>query len=189
MRHQVLWIFVLGLLLLGEGSLFSRDAKLPEGFTVLLGAKDLAGWKEAKGKDGHWKVENGVLAYDGKGSNLSTEKEYSNFILHIDWKINKGGDSGIFPRGVAQIQIWDNKEGSGGIWPKNKPLKNADNKPGEWNRFEITVEKGLVSVKLNNDLVVDKYDMQFKKSKGPIVLQHHGNPLWFKNIYIKELPD
>jgi hypothetical protein len=28
-----------------------------------------------------------------------------------------------------------------------------------------------------------------KKEKGPIHLQNHGNPLWFKNIYIKELPD
>lgn len=188
MRHS-LWVLVPGLLILTGETLLSGDGKAPEGFTDLFNGKDLTHWKESKGKEGHWKAQEGILVYDGKGSDLRTEKEYGNFILHIDWKIEKGGDSGIFPRGVAQIQIWDNKEGSGGIWPKNKPLKNADKKPGAWNRFEITVEKGLVSVRLNSELVVDKYDMKFKKAKGPLVLQHHGNPLWFKNVYIKELPD
>lgn len=49
------------------------------------------------------------------------------------------------------------------------------------------MEKGIVSVHLNGELVVDKHDMKFKKAAGPVMLQNHGNPLWFKNIYIKEL--
>lgn len=171
------------------GDLEAADNVPPQGFVAIFNGKDLSGWKEAKGKESHWKVEDGVLVYDGKGGNLTTEKEFSNFILHVDWKIQKKGDSGVFPRGVAQVQIWDNPEGSGGIWPKNKPTKKADKPIGEWNRFEITVEKDLISVRLNGELVVDKYDKLFgKKAKGSIVLQHHGNPLWFKNIYIKELP-
>lgn len=180
----------LAMLAILANGLGAADNEPPKGFTALFNGKDLTNWKESKGKEGHWKVENGVLAYDGKGGNLTTEKEYANFVLHADWKIQKGGDSGIFPRGVAQIQIWDNKEGSGGLWPKNKPTKKADKPVGEWNTFEITVEKDLVSVRLNGELIVDKYDKLFgKKTKGPIVLQHHGNPLWFRNVYIKELPD
>lgn len=170
-------------------SLHADDNKPPKGFTALFSGKDLAGWTENKGKEGHWNAEAGVIVFDGKGNDLRTVQQFGNFILHVDWKINKGGDSGIFPRGVAQVQIWDNKEGSGGIWPKNKPTKRADNPPGEWNHFEIKVEKGLVSVSLNGEQVVDNFDMKFKKDKGPIVLQNHGNPLWFKNVYIKELPE
>jgi hypothetical protein len=173
--------------LLAAATALAADNTPPAGFTALFNGKDLSGWKT--NKEGHWKVEDGVIVYDGKGGNLQTEKDYGNFVLHVDWKIDKGGDSGVFLRGVPQVQIWQNKEGSGGIWPKVKALKNADKPVGQWNHFDIKLEKGIVTVHLNGELVVDKYDMQFKRPKGPVVLQHHGNPLWFKNIYIKELPD
>jgi hypothetical protein len=168
----------------------AADNTPPTGFTPLFNGKDLAGWKE-KGKEGSWKVDKGVIAFDGKGGDLVTEKEYRNFVLHVDWKIEKGGDSGVFPRGVPQIQIWDNAEGSGGLWnDKVKALKKADKPIGEWNHFEITVEKGVITVVLNGETVVDKYAKDWKnKERGPIHLQNHGNPLWFKNIYIKELAD
>jgi hypothetical protein len=167
----------------------AQDNKPPEGFQALFNGKDLSGWKE-RGKPDHWKVEEGVIAYDGKGGDLATEKSYGNFVLQVDWKIQKGGDSGIFPRGEPQVQIWDNPEGSGGLWnQKVKALKKADKPVGEWNHFEIRVEKGVVTVHLNGELVVDKFEWKFKKPSGPIHLQNHGNPLWFKNIYIKELEE
>ena len=40
---------------------------------------------------------------------------------------------------------------------------------------------------LNGELVLDKFKCKFRKPVGPLGLQHHGTPLWFKNIYIKEL--
>lgn len=55
----------------------------------------------------HWTVENGVLINDGKGGNLATAKDYRNFELRIDWKIEPKGDSGIYLRGQPQVQIWD----------------------------------------------------------------------------------
>ena len=62
--------------------------------------------------------------------------------------------------------------------------------PGREGERIACTEKDVVTVKLNGELVVDKYpDMFKKKERGPIHLQNHGNPLWFKNIYIKELPD
>ena len=69
----------------------------PEGFTNLFNGHDLTGWKDDG--SGHWGAENGLLVYDGGGwqphpdtvweRNLQTEKEYGNFILLIDWKIEK----------------------------------------------------------------------------------------------------
>ncbi|MEN6493011.1 MAG: DUF1080 domain-containing protein [Thermoguttaceae bacterium] len=58
---------------------------------------------------------------------------------------------------------------------------------GQWNHFEIKLEKGLVTVHLNGELVLDNFECTFTKPAGPLVLQHHGTPLWFKNIYLKEL--
>ena len=109
--------------------------------------------------------------------------------LLIDWKIPKGGNSGVFLRGEPQVEIWDNQSmGSGGIYPQHhKPLKVADTPAGEWNHFEIKLEQGLVTVHLNGQLVLDKFECKFSKPVGPLVLQHHGTPLWFKNISIKEL--
>ncbi len=162
----------------------------------------------------HWTVENGVLVYDGKGQSLQTVRDYGNFELWVDWKITAKGDSGIYLRGQPQVQIWDTKApeykkhdadlGSGGLWnngkkgaPGRDPLVHADKPVGEWNTFRIIMQGDNATVFLNDKLVVDKqplrnfWDKGMKPlpAKGPIELQHHGNKLWFKNIYVKELAD
>jgi len=118
--------------------------KPPPGFSPLFNGTDLTGWKKAGKQAASWKVEDGLLHYTGKGGqNLITEKNFKDFELWVDWKITKGGDSGIYLRGQPQVQIWDNKEGSGGLWnnpaksPGKEPLVVADRKPGEWNTFYI----------------------------------------------------
>jgi hypothetical protein len=183
----------------GEGKLNQP----PEGFTALFNGKDFAGWNLSEKNAEHWKVEDGVIKYDGKGGSLPTAQEYGDFELHIDWKIEKGGDSGIYLRGKPQVQIWDidsHKEGSGGLWNNKqthvgeKPLVPADNPVGEWNTFRIKLVGDKVTVYLNDKLVVDGAPMEpLKKGdgiieKGPILLQHHGNPLQFRNVFIKPLP-
>jgi hypothetical protein len=212
----------------------------PKGFTALFNGKDLDGWQgntdmkqratepkekldqilkqRTKTAMEHWKVEDGVIHCDGKGGvQLQTAKDYANFELMVDWKIEKKGDSGIYLRGQPQVQIWDDElapkgavpkayevdvgKGSGGLWNNDKgdkaqkPLKRADKPIGEWNTFHIIMNGDEVTVKLNGELVVDKGKLPnfFEKGKplpatGPIELQIHGDPLWFKNIYIKELP-
>ncbi len=126
----------------------------------------------------------------------------------VDWKIEKGGDSGIYLRGTPQVQIWDPdckpaKEsgtlGSGGLYnnQKNpsKPTVKADKPIGQWNTFLIKMVGDKVTVKLNGQLVVDNVVLEnfWERDKplyptGQIELQNHTNPLSFKNIYIKELP-
>ncbi|RMF99830.1 MAG: DUF1080 domain-containing protein [Planctomycetota bacterium] len=150
----------------------------------------------------HWKVVDGVLVFDGKGQNLCTEKDYGDFELLVDWKILPHGDSGIYLRGSPQVQIWDlndHPEGSGGLYnnKKNpsKPLVCADNPVGQWNTFRIRMIGDRVTVWLNGKLVVDNVVMEnyWERDKpiystGPIELQNHGNTLYFKNIFIREIP-
>jgi hypothetical protein len=199
-----------------------NDNKPPAGFTALFDGKDLSGWQglvelpqrsklspeqlakkqeEANKKFlPHWKVVDGVLTYDGKGQSLQTVKDYGNFELYVDWKIGKKGDSGIYLRGNPQVQIWDNPEGSGGLYNNQKharkPLVFADKQVGEWNRFHIHMKGDRVTVYLNGKKVVDDTPLENYwergkplPAKGPIELQHHGDRLWFKNIYLRELPD
>jgi hypothetical protein len=200
-----------------------KDNTPPPGFIALFNGKDLTGWQglvtvpqrkklspqqyaakaeevTAKAKQ-HWTVKDGILHYDGKNNNLQTAKDYGNFELWVDWKIHKKGDSGIYLRGNPQVQIWDNPEGSGGLYNNNKhpskPLAFADNPVGQWNTFRIVMKGDRVTVYLNGKRVVDNTPLenywdkgtQPLPTRGPIELQHHNDPLWFKNIYLKELPD
>ncbi len=176
----------------------AEDNSPPPGFTALFSGKDLEGWKNEGKAKGHWSAKDGVLHYDGKGDSLLSAKAYKDFELYVDWKIEAGGDSGIYLRGCPQVQIWDNPIGSGGLYnnEKNpsKPLVVADKPIGEWNTFHIIMKGDKVTVELNGKLVVDNVTMEnyFDRSKpipesGTIELQHHDHPLEFKNIYVKEL--
>jgi hypothetical protein len=150
----------------------------------------------------HWSVTDGVLVFDGKGDSLCTARDFANFELWVDWKIGPGGDSGIYLRGSPQVQIWDNPIGSGGLYnnqkPENpsKPLAVADRPVGEWNRFRILMVGERVTVYLNDVLVVRDTALEnyWERGRpiyatGAIELQNHGNTLWFKNVFLRELPN
>lgn len=136
------------------------------------------GLTDAKGKPAedhlkaHWKVEDGELVNDGKGLYATTDKDYGDFELWVDYKMLPLGDSGIYLRGIPQVQIWDFTEkdekavqlgkpfGSGGLWnnknPEGKnPLKLMDKPIGEWNRFYVKMIGERAIVKLNGEVVVN----------------------------------
>lgn len=153
----------------------------------------------------NWRVEDGVFVFDGKGKSLCTAKDYGDFEMWVDWKILDKGDSGIYLRGSPQVQIWDPEVsapekgiGSGGLYNNQKhssrPSVNADHPVGQWNTFRIRMVGDKVSVWLNGQLVVDDVVMENYWDRdnpiyptGQIELQNHGNSLYFKNIYLKEL--
>ena len=185
--------------LLVSGSLPAADNEPPAGFTALFNGKDLSGWKESKQDPVHWSVKDGEMVYDGKGSHLFHEAEYANFVLLVDWKVPNNGNSGVFLRGGAtQVEINDADKPprdiwngtSGGLYPHLPPLKRAANPPDTWNHYEIRVEKGQITVFLNGEKTVDAFAMQWgNRGKGTIGFQHHGTPLYLKNLYIKPLED
>jgi hypothetical protein len=155
----------------------------------------------------HWGVANGQIVFDGKGRSLCTARDYTDFEMLVDWRIPPLGDSGIYLRGSPQVQIWDPytpeaeaqaKVGSGGLYnnEKNpsKPLKLADKPIGQWNRFRILMVGDKVHVFLNGELVVNDVTLENYWDRnhpifpsGQIELQNHGGPLWFKNIYLREI--
>jgi len=149
----------------------------------------------------HWQVADGALVFDGKGRSICTAKDYGDFEMLVDWKIKARGDSGIYLRGAPQVQIWDptqHKKGSGGLYNNKKnprhPTVIADNPIEEWNTFRIRMVGDKVTVHLNGQLVTDNVVMENYWDRkqpifpaGQIELQNHGNTLWFRNIFIREL--
>jgi len=207
----------------------------PAGFVALFNGRDLEGWRGATTENPelwhkrdteqkaeklkaqledihkHWTVENGELVNDGHGLYLTTIKDYSNFELRLEYKTVAKADSGIYLRGIPQVQIWDyTKEGgkwdrnadkgSGGLFnnpkgsPGQLPLVLADKPFGEWNQFRITMIGDKVTVYLNDKLVVDNATLAnyFEKDKppfpvGPIQLQTHGGEIRWRNIFLREI--
>ena len=211
-------------------------ADLPEGFTPLFNGRDLTGWhgqphfdprKRAAMTDEeraakiaewtedakqHWSVENGELVNDGKGAYLTTDKEFGDIELLIEYKTVALADSGIYLRGTPQVQIWDyTKEGgkwdrhadkgSGGLFNNSpgtvskNPLVLADKPFGEWNSFRIKQVGARTTVWLNDKLVVDNAIMEnyWDRSQplfrtGRIQLQTHGGEIRWRNLFIREIP-
>jgi hypothetical protein len=133
-----------------------KDNVPPPGFTALFNGKDLTGWKgavdigtrakvspeelEKRQKAANekafkmWFVEDGAirLVPEKGGVNLATDKDYGDFELLIDWKIEAKGDSGLYLRGTPQVQIWDSVQAVYGTTPRitrnTKKVKNPSRK-------------------------------------------------------------
>ena len=226
---------VAGLFCLAPLNAADEPPKAPEGFTVLFNGKDFEGWHglgtfdirklaemseeertkkyadEMKDLKEHWKIENGELVNDGKGAYMTTDKDYGDMELLVEYKLIPKGDSGIYLRATPQVQIWDFNEeagywklgadkGSGGLWnnkpgsPGKDPLVFADRPIGTWNSFRIRQLGDRTWVWLNRQLVVDGVPLEnyFDKSKplfpkGPVQLQTHGNEVRWRNIFIREI--
>jgi hypothetical protein len=184
----------------------------PEGFTALFNGQDLTGWQAKQGRaeteeervqwQEHWKVEEGIIKFDGQGPNLWTSKKYKDFVLMVDWRFPKPGDSGIYLRGgsKSQVNIWCNPMGSGEVWgyrtDQNQPqqvreactpIKKMDKPVGEWNTFVITMQGERLTVELNGEIVIREAQLPGVPAEGEIALQRHGSPLEFRNLFIKEL--
>ncbi len=117
-------------------------------------------------------------------------------------EVTDAGDSGIYLRGnsKSQVNIWCWPTGSGEVYGYRTdqgmpaavraavtPKAKADKPLGEWNRFEITMRGDRLTVVLNGKTVIEKAQLPGVPTRGPIALQHHGDPVQFANLYVKEL--
>ena len=209
-------------------------AEMPKGesYISMFNGKDLTGWKglvenpikraqmtakELAAKQDiadkkmreNWKAEDGSLVFSGHGDNIATVKQYGDFELVLDWKLDKNGkepDAGVYLRGTPQVQMWDISRtdvgaqvGSGGLYNnqkhESKPSKVADNPLGEWNNMKIKMVGEKVWVWLNGELVVGNVTLENYWDRNQsifpteqIELQAHGSRVWYRDIFIKELP-
>lgn len=210
------------------------QATPPAGFISLFNGTNLAGWWGASTEDPrkylalpaaeldkkrqasladiqkHWSVQNGELVNDGHGLFLTTEQNFGDFELRLDYKTVPLADSGVYLRGCPQVQIWDSTEkakfnigadkGSGALWnnspgaPGKDPLVKGDRPFGEWNSLRIIMCGERVWVWLNGKQTVNGarmenyYDRKLPiPAAGPIQLQTHGGEIRWRNVFIREI--
>jgi hypothetical protein len=186
---------------------------------ALFNGRDTAGWVQVL--DSKWVVENGVALArqdpagrrDGE-SWLVTEKDFTDFLLAVTFRVTPGGNSGVFLRDPltraqrlaaadggspppweagleANINAVDPDYPTGSIWSVAKGAKGVE-RPGDWNDMVVEVKGDRISTWVNGQpAVVDA--PQSRSQRGGIGLQRHGTPQYrdklveFKSIAIQEL--
>ena len=179
-----------------------------QGKKSLFNGKNLDGWK-IHGTE-KWYVEDGLLVCesgpDKEYGYLSTEKNYDDFELTLEFQQEANGNSGVFIRSTFegtkvsgwQVEVAPPNHDTGGIyesygrgWLVQIPDEKEDIlKMGEWNKMKIRVVGGQITTWLNGQQMVDITDDKIAAGKGAIALQIHsggGIKVKWKNLKIKEL--
>lgn len=123
-----------------------------------------------------WQVQDGVLFTEGKNGDIVTDELYENFELSLEWKIEEGGNSGIFYHVIEspeykrihetgpEFQIIDNENYPADLTEQQKtgalsdvlaPDEAAANAVGEWNHTRIIVNQGAVEHWLNDKKILE----------------------------------
>lgn len=186
-----------------------------DGFVQMFNGKDLTGWQTA----GNWLVkDDNVIALEPRKGEwgwkryadyLATTRKYADFILDLEFKFEKKGNSGVFLRigdlenhveSGLEIQILDTygkpddkltHHDAAGVIRTQAPTHNAIKPAGEWNHYNITLKGTHLVVVLNgekvNELDLSEGSMKDRPLEGYISFQDEGKPVWYRNVGIKEL--
>lgn len=174
----------------------------------LFNGKDLSGWA-IHGTE-KWYVQNGELVCqsgpDKKYGYLSTDKQYLNFILTLQFKQEANGNSGVFFRSAIedvkitgwQVEVAPIEHHTGGVYEsygrgwlvQPKPEDEKRLKTGKWNSLKIKVSGDEVTTWLNGHQMVYLKDEKIGNGRGFIALQIHdggGIKVRWKHLKIREL--
>ena len=186
-------------------------AKVKFGRTIkLFNGKNLKGWRltDPNAVNG-WSARDGILVNDAtqeKGKphknygNLRTDREFEDFNLQLEVRVAKGGNSGIYLRGIYEVQVQDNfgkpldSHNMGGIYSRITPSVSAEKPAGEWQTFDITLVKRHVTVVLNGRKIIDNQPLlgctggalwTDVMRPGPIYLQGDHTGVEYRNIRLR----
>ncbi|MCX8064988.1 MAG: DUF1080 domain-containing protein [Candidatus Hydrogenedentes bacterium] len=190
-------------------NIISREEK-NDGFIPLFDGKTLRGWWFLGENQQSFNVNpEGYIEWQSKGGKaLMSCERYDDFILRLEWKIEKNGNSGVWvraPRGGRaskigfEIQMLGDSEkneltneSTGAIYKVLPPKVKATKPEGQWNELEIVCQGPRVKAILNGNVIQDvNFDeieeLKYRLRKGFIGLTDHGNYCAFRNIRIKPL--
>lgn len=175
----------------------------------LLDQNSLKGWKLIGNGTNGWSVKNGVLTNDPvqkegqphvNYGNLRTEQEFEDFNLTLEVNIPKDNNSGVYLRGIYEIQVVDSygKETDphfmGALYSRIKPSMSAEKPAGEWQTMDITLVNRHVTVILNGKKIIDNQPVRGCTGgamtsnefiPGPIYLQGDHGKVMYRNLVLK----
>lgn len=170
---------------------------------VIFTGHTLSGWTLRNGSLPYcWHTEEGILFNDQSCADLKSNVDFMNFHLHLEFRLDDEGGSGVYLRGRYEVQIANDGNGqpstrsTGAIFGHIAPILSAGKKPGEWQTLEVTLIGREVTVRLNNHAVIANEQIpgptgaaldSNEDRPGPIMLQGDHGRVSFRNIVITPL--
>ena len=175
---------------------------------VLFDGKSLDGWKLTNpGQKSGWSVADGLLINNPKQpanghisyGNLRTNAEFEDFNLKLELNVPRGGNSGIYLRGIYEVQVADtygrplDSHNMGGVYSRITPTSAAEKPADQWQTINITLVDRHVTVVLNDQRIIDNQPLlgctggalwsdEFRP--GPIYLQGDHTGVRYRNIVL-----
>jgi hypothetical protein len=144
------------------------------GFKSLFDGKSLEGWQGAVGN--YEVVDGAIVCKQGKGGNLLTKEEYSDFVVRLEFKLPPGGNNGLAIRcpldanpayaAMCELQVLDDhyekvrgpidpRQAHGSAYGMVAAARGYQHPVGEWNFQEVTVKGSTIKVELNGSVILD----------------------------------
>ena len=208
MRHLALPIVLLSVAFVG----FAAHAA--DGAKPLFDGKSLEGWQAINGPLSSWTAKDGLLVCSGEGGGwLSTKDEYGDFDLSLEFRVPKGGNSGVFVRAPhegdpaytgMELQVLDDAaeeyktlrpdQYTGSVYGIVAAEPRVTKPAGEWQTMRIRCVGRNIEVEVNGQQVVkanlDEHQDKAKehpgvtRSTGHIGLQNHGSRVEYRNVQL-----
>jgi hypothetical protein len=180
----------------------------------LFNGESLDGWRLVEdGAINGWSVRDGILfnhAPQEEGEsrkhygNLRTVAEFEDFSLHAETRVPRNGNSGIYLRGIYEVQVFDSfgkpldSHNMGAIYSRVKPTASAEKPAGEWQTLDITYVRRHATVVLNGTKIIDNQPIPGPTGgalwpevdrPGPIYLQGDHTGIEYRNIVLRPVVD
>lgn len=177
---------------------------------TLFNGKNLDGWRLTNPKAANgWGVKDGLLVNDitqdpskppQHFGNLRTEQEFEDFNITLETNVAKGGNSGVYLRGIYEVQVADtygkpvDPHNMGAVYSRVTPTEAAEKPPGEWQTMDITLVDRHVTVILNGKKIIDNQPVigctggalwSDPIKPGPIYLQGDHTGIQYRNIVLR----
>ena len=165
----------------------------------LFNGSSLDGWRTVGGGENLWSAESGVLKNAKGGANLATVQKFEDFKLHLEFRVPKGANSGVYLRGRYELQIDDSagldpsSHHLGGVYGFIAPSENVARPAGEWQTMDVTLVGRMLTYDLNGTTVICNREIpgitggaldSAEGEPGPLLLQGDHGPVDYRNVVI-----
>lgn len=166
---------------------------------TLFNGTSLEGWQPIGRRDSEWSAVGGILQNAKSGANLVTSQEFDDFKLHLEFRVPKGANSGVYLRGRYELQVDDaaglepSSHHLGGLYGFLAPSENVARAAGEWQSMDVTLVGRMLTYVLNGTTVICNQEIpgitggaldSAEGDPGPLLLQGDHGPVEFRNIVI-----
>jgi hypothetical protein len=166
---------------------------------TLFDGKSLEGWQPLGRRDSKWSAVGGVLKNADSGANLMTSQKFDDFKLHLEFRVPKGANSGVYLRGRYELQIDDaaglepSSHHLGGLYGFIAPSENVARAASEWQTMDVTLVGRMLTYTLNGTTVICNREIpgitggaldSAEAEPGPLLLQGDHGPVEYRNVVI-----